>query len=350
MTEAAGRVGIVDLRSDTVTHPTAAMRRAMERAPLGDDVFGDDPTVKALEARLATLVGLEDAVFFPTGTQSNLAALMAHCGRGEEFICGERAHVFAAEALGSAVLGSIAPCPLPMTPNGQFSLEAVEAAIKPDDPHCPVTRLICLENTFNGRLVPLDHQVEVVSLAGRYGLSTHLDGARLFNAALGLGVEPGDVARGFDSVSICLSKGMGTPAGTVLCGKGDLIRRARRIRKMLGGGMRQVGILAACGLAALEDWRERLAEDHRRARLLADGLAGLPGFTIDPGSVETNMVFLTGETSFLKALTEHLAATEILVAGSPGRLRLVTHHDVDDEGIERVVAAFRSFDGRERAA
>ncbi len=279
---------MIDLSSDTVTRPSAAMREAMARAEVGDDVFGDDPTVKALEERAAAMFGMEAGLYFPSGTQSNLAALMAHCGRGEEVIVGQDAHTYRYEGGGAAVLGSIQPQPLANLPDGTLDLAMVEAAIKPDDPHFAITRLLALENTIGGKVIGRDYLAKAVTLAWKRGLSTHLDGARIFNAAVKLGMPVNLLCAGFDTVSVCLSKGLGAPVGTVLVGHKGLLDKARRIRKMLGGGMRQAGILAAAGLYALEHNVGRLAEDHANAERLAKGLAAA-GFEVEP--VQTNMVF-----------------------------------------------------------
>ena len=337
-----GGRNVVDLRSDTVTRPSRRMREAMAETEVGDDVFGDDFTVKALEERVAGMLGFEAAVFVPSGTQSNLSAILSHCARGEEYIAGNTYHVYAWEAGGAAVLGGVMPCPLPVAEGGRVPVEAIEAAIKPDDPHFPVTRLISLENTTGGRVIPLDYQQSVIRLARRNGLSVHLDGARLMNAAVALGVEPREVAGGFDSVSLCLSKGLGAPAGSVLSGSAELIARARRWRKMLGGGMRQSGVLAACGLVALEDNIERLAEDHANARVLAEGLAELPSVDIDLEAVETNMVFVDMEGERAAGLHKHFDAHGIVIGAPPkaprARLRLVTHRDISREDVEKTLS------------
>jgi threonine aldolase len=329
-------VDMVDLRSDTVTRPSPAMREAMARAEVGDDVFGDDPTAIALEARAAGVFGAEAALFFPTGTQSNLAALMAHCGRGEEVILGQDAHTYRYEGGGAAVLGSIQPQPLQNLPDGTLDLAMVEAAIKPDDPHFAITRLLALENTIGGKVIGRDYLARAVTLAWKRGLSTHLDGARIFNAAVKLGMPVNLLCAGFDSVSVCLSKGLGAPAGTVLVGHKGLIDKARRIRKMLGGGMRQVGILAAAGQYALQHNVERLADDHANAERLARGIAGA-GFEVEP--VQTNMVFVKVAKERCAALQEHLGAAGVIAIIAP-RTRLVTHLDVDAAGIDRAVAPF----------
>jgi threonine aldolase len=336
----------IDLRSDTVTRPSPGMREAMARAELGDDVFGDDPTVNRLQAACAERFGKEAGVLFPSGTQSNLAALMAHCERGEECIVGQEAHTYRYEAGGMAVLGSIQPQPLQNLPDGSLDLKQVEAAIKPDDSHFAITKLLALENTIGGKVLPRAYMAEAVALARRRKLSTHLDGARVFNAAVKLGVEPHVLCEGFDSVSVCLSKGLGTPAGTVLVGSKDFIARARRLRKMLGGGMRQAGILAAAGLYALEHNVERLAEDHANAERLAQGLRGL-GLEVEP--VQTNMVFAKIAVADVQPLARHLAAQGVSAIVSP-RMRMVTHLDLDAAGIDRAVAEFAGFYRKSAAA
>ncbi len=330
---------MIDLRSDTVTRPTAAMREAMARAEVGDDVFGDDPTVHRLEALAAERFGAEAGLFFPTGTQSNLAALMAHCARGEEVILGQDAHTYRYEGGGAAVLGSIQPQPIANEPDGTLDLDKVAAAIKPDDPHFAVSRLLALENTIGGKVIGRDYLARAVTLAWKRGLSTHLDGARIFNASVKLGMPVNLLCAGFDTVSVCLSKGLGAPAGTVLVGHKALLGKARRIRKMLGGGMRQAGILAAAGLHALERHVERLARDHENAETLARGLAGA-GWAVEP--VHTNMVFVQVPPERCEALREHLAASGVAAIVSP-RTRLVTHLDVDAAAIASAVAAFAAF-------
>jgi threonine aldolase len=337
---------MVDLRSDTVTQPSAAMRRAMAEAAVGDDVFGDDPTVNRLQAASAERFGMEAGLFFPSGTQSNLAALMAHCARGEECIVGQEAHTYRYEAGGMAVLGSIQPQPIQNLPDGSLDLAMVEGAIKPDDAHFAITRLLALENTIGGKVLGRAYLAEAVALARRRKLSTHLDGARIFNAAVKLGVPVDRLCEGFDTVSVCLSKGLGTPAGTVLVGRREVIDRARRVRKMLGGTMRQVGILAAAGLHALEHNVDRLADDHANAERLARGLAAL-GLEVQP--VQTNMVFVQVPAESAVALERHLAAHGIATLGG-ARMRLVTHLDVDAAGIDRAVQAFAAFFPRAAAA
>src|ERR1700687_2550446 len=329
----------IDLRSDTVTQPSAAMREAMARAQVGDDVFGDDPTVNRLQEVCAERFGMAAGLFFPSGTQSNLAAIMAHCQRGEELIVGQEAHTYRYEAGGAAVLGSIQPQPLANRADGTLDLAEVEAAIKPDDSHFAVTRLIALENTIGGKVLARAYMSEAIALARRRGLSIHLDGARIFNAAVKLAVPVKELCAGFDTVSVCLSKGLGTPAGSVLVGPKELIERARRNRKMLGGTMRQVGILAAAGLYALEHNVERLAEDHANAERLARGLSR-PRLQV--GEVQTNMVFAAIPRESCEALKVHLASHGIAALVSP-RLRLVTHLDVDGAAIDRAVWVFGGF-------
>ena len=328
---------MIDLRSDTVTQPSRGMREAMAGAAVGDDVFGDDPTVNKLQAVLAERFGMDAGLFFPSGTQSNLAALMAHCQRGEEVILGQDAHTYCHEAGGAAVLGSIQPQPLDNEPDGTLDLAKVEAAIKPDDSHYAITRLIALENTIAGKVIGRPYLADAVKLARKHKLSIHLDGARIFNASVKLGMPVKDLCAGFDTVSVCLSKGLGTPAGTVLVGRKELIERARRLRKMLGGTMRQVGVLAAAGLYALEHNVERLAEDHTNAERLGRGLAQL-GLSVEP--VQTNMVFVTVPADAVSGLAKRLASQGITVLAHGPRLRLVTHLDLDAADVDRVIAAF----------
>ena len=330
---------IVDLRSDTVTRPSAGMRRAMAEAEVGDDVFGDDPTVNRLQARAAEMLGLEAALFFPSGTQSNLAALMTHCQRGDEVILGREAHTYVHEAGGAAVLGSIHSHVIANRSDGTLDLGEVEEAIKPDDPHCPRTRLLALENTIGGRAVPRSYLERAIALARRRRLATHLDGARIFNAAVALDTTARDLCAGFDSVSVCLSKGLGAPAGTLLLGSAGFIGRAARVRKLLGGGMRQVGILAAAGLYALEHNADRLHVDHEHAARLAQGLARL-GLPVEQ---HTNMVFVRVGAQ-AQALAGHLQSRGVLVLPEP-RMRLVTHLDVDAAGIDRALDAFGTWSG-----
>jgi threonine aldolase len=329
----------IDLRSDTVTKPTAGMRAAMAAAEVGDDVYGEDPTINRLQSLTAKRFGFESALFFPTGTQSNLAALMAHCGRGDEYLVGQEAHTYKYEQGGAAVLGSIQPQPLENEPHGGIALERIAAAIKPDDYHFARTRLLALENTIGGRVLPLNYQREVTRYAHSRGLATHLDGARIFNALVKLGLDEPAAVAGFDSVSICLSKGLGAPAGSVLVGTESFIAQARRWRKALGGGMRQAGMLAAAGLYALENHVERLAEDHANATFLASGLSEMGVAVTAP---QTNVVYVDIPAVHIEALKHHLQGRGILATVTP-RMRLVTHLDLPRVKLEAALQAFREF-------
>ena len=332
----------VDLRSDTVTRPTPAMREAMARAEVGDDVYGEDPTVIALQQRIADDLGFDAALWCPTGTPANLVALMAHCARGDEYIVGMETHTYTYEGGGAAVLGSIQPQPIPQADDGTLDLGAVERAIKPVDPHFARTRLLCLENTWMGRVLPMAYLKDARALCDRRGLALHLDGARLFNAAVASNVAAGGIARHFDSVSVCLSKGLGAPAGSVLAGSTVLIDHARRWRKVCGGGLRQAGILAAAGLHALDHHVARLADDHARAERLATGLRDTPAISVH--AQHTNMVFIEVAPERLKPLAAHLDAHGIRASiGYLPQVRLVTHLDIDDAGIDRAIHAFQSF-------
>lgn len=334
---------MIDLRSDTVTKPSVAMRAAMANADVGDDVYGDDPTVNRLQAVMAERFGFEAALFFPSGTQSNLAALMSHCGRGDEYLVGQEAHTYKYEQGGAAVLGSIQPQPLENEPDGSIALARIAAAIKPNDVHFARTRLLALENTIGGRVLPLEYQREATAFAHAQGLATHLDGARVFNAIIKLGIDERRAVAGYDSVSVCLSKGLGTPAGTVLVGSKALIGEARRWRKALGGGLRQAGILAAAGLYALEHHVARLADDHARAQRLAQAL-GAAGYAVE--TPHTNIVYVDIDPAHIAPLQAHLRARNILATVGK-RTRLVTHLDVTDADIESVASAFQE---RARAA
>ena len=337
-------MNVVDLRSDTVTRPTAAMRAAMAAADVGDDVFGDDPSVNALQERIAALLGKEAALFVSSGTQGNLVAVMTHCARGDEYIVGQAAHTYRYEAGGAAVLGSVQPQPLEHQPDGSRALADIAAAIKPDDSHFARSRLLCLENTIGGKVLSLDYLAAATALARQRGLATHLDGARLFNAAVALGGEPYANARAiaahFDSVSVCFSKGLGAPVGSALVGSHAFIEQARRWRKMLGGGMRQAGVLAAAALHAIDRHVTRLADDHALAQRFAEALEKVPGVTVEP--VQTNMVFVAVDPARAAGLGERLAAEGVLVTGRD-RLRFVTHLDVDAVGVDRASAAIRTF-------
>lgn len=334
-----------DFRSDTVTRPSAAMRAAMAAAEVGDAVYDDCPTTRRLEAMAAERLGKEAGLFFPTGTQSNLAGLMAHCGRGDEYLVGQMAHAYRYEGGGAAVLGSIQPQPLPNDADGVIALEAIEAAIKADDFHFARTRLLALENTFSGQPLPQDYLEAATGLARRHGLATHLDGARLMNAAVATGRDPAAVAAGFDSVSLCLSKGLGAPVGSLLLGPRDLVEAARRMRKMLGGGMRQTGVLAAAGIYALENNVERLAEDHARAARLATILAAFPA--LGAGPARTNMVFMSPRGFAAEDFIAFMAAQGIAVGGGQGSIRWVTHLDVDDTAVAAVGTACDAFLARQ---
>jgi len=336
----------IDLRSDTVTRPSPQMRAAIAAAEVGDDVYGEDPTVNRLEAMAAERLGTEAAIFVCSGTQSNLLALLAHCERGDEYIVGQQAHTYKFEGGGAAVLGSIQPQPLDYDPDGSLDLAKVAAAIKPDDPHFAKTRLLCLENTQAGKVLPLEYLARAADFARAHGLGLHLDGARIFNAAVDLGVAVTAISRHFDSVSVCLSKGLGAPVGSVLCGPRQLIAKARRWRKMLGGGMRQAGVLAAAGIYALEHNVERLAEDHENARALAAGLAGIDAIAVSPTGANTNMVHVRIEPRRSARMREYLDERGMRVRGQ-GTMRLVTHLDVDRSDIERFVAAVGEFFRRE---
>jgi len=337
----------IDLRSDTVTQPTPAMREAMARAAVGDDVYGEDPTVNRLQEMAAELLGQEAGLFVPSGTMGNLAAVLAHCQRGDEVILGNLAHTFLYEAGGIAALGGVQPHPIPNQPDGTLALEDIQAAIRPDDAHHPITRLITIENTHNrcgGAALSVEYTQAVVELAHSHGLKVHLDGARIFNAAAALGVTARQLAAPVDSVTFCLSKGLCAPVGSVLCGSKEFIRRAHRVRKQLGGGMRQAGVLAAAGIVALEEILPRLGEDHRRAAALASGLAQIPGLLVESETPPSNMVYLSLEEGIplnAQQVVEKLTERGVRV-GAVGqrRFRLVTHYWIDDDAVQQAVGAF----------
>lgn len=332
---------ICDLRSDTVTRPDEGMRAAMAGAAVGDDVYGDDPTVAALETLATRLLGKEQAAFFPSGTQSNLAAMLAHCGRGDEVITGNGYHVLASEGVGISVLGGVAICGLPLETDASLAPDRIAAAIKPDDSHAPVSRLLCLENTHKGTAIPLAAMQAASAVARERGLAVHLDGARLFNATAALDIEPAALAATGDTVSLCLSKGLGTPAGTLLLGPEDVLKRARRWRKVLGGGMRQSGILAAAGIYALENNVTRLRDDHHRAATLAQHLIDLDaGDPAHPTRSETCMVFFTPAVADHMAYRAAMAEQGILLGGRDPTIRLVLHKDIDDTKLDRICSAF----------
>jgi len=314
----------------------------MAEAEVGDDVYGDDPTVNRLQSLAAEMLGKEDAILAASGTQSNLMAVLSHCERGDEYIVGQQAHTYKYEGGGAAVFGSVQPQPIEFESDGTLNLEKVKQAIKPDDIHFANTRLLCLENTQGGKVLPLDFLEATRSLALEQGLSSHLDGARLFNAAIKQDIAPTEISRHFDSVSICLSQGLGAPVGSLLCGSKELVQKARRWRKVLGGGMRQAGILAAAGIVALTEHVDRLAQDHANALLLAEGLAEIEAVTLDMSQVQTNMVFLTVKTDQIDDLANHLRDGGVLISPE-NPMRLVTHLDVDTQDIHRVVTLFQSY-------
>lgn len=337
----------IDLRSDTVTQPSDAMRAAMQRAEVGDDVYGDDPTVNRLQDVAAEMFGCEAALFAPSGTQTNLIALMVHCGRGDEYLVGQEAHTYKYEGGGAAVLGSIQPQPIANQPDGSIALADIEAYIKPDDIHFARTRVLALENTIGGRVLGADYLAAATALAHSRGLATHLDGARICNAAVKQGISLRAAVAGFDTVSVCLSKGLGAPVGSVLCGPRAFIERGKRWRKMLGGGMRQAGMLAAAGLYALENNVERLVEDHMNAAALAQGLAAIGALKV--GTPQTNIFWLDVPAAACEPLSQALARERIRATVGP-RMRLVTHLDVSAADIERTIAAFTAFFKDWRAA
>jgi threonine aldolase len=332
----------LDLRSDTVTRPSAGMRAAMNAADVGDDVYGDDPTVNRLQEYAADLFGYEAALFAPSGTQSNLLALLAHCGRGDEYLVGQEAHTYKYEGGGAAVLGSIQPQPIINQADGSLALSDIAAYIKPDDIHFARTKLLALENTIGGRVLPLEYLQQATTLAHERGLATHMDGARICNAAVKLGVSPRAAVAGFDSVSVCLSKGLGAPVGSILCGSKPLIKEATRWRKMLGGGMRQAGIIAAGGLYALEHNIPRLAEDHDNAAYFAAELSKLKGIQVS--APQTNIFYVDIPAEACRGLSDVLQLTRIRVSMSP-RLRIVTHMDASRDDIDRAITVFGDFFG-----
>ena len=334
----------IDLRSDTVTHPSRAMRDAMYAADVGDDVYNDDPTVLHLQELAADMFGYEAALFAPSGTQTNLIALMTHCGRGDEYLVGQEAHTYKYEGGGAAVLGSIQPQPIANQPDGSIALGDIEGYIKQDDIHFARTRLLALENTIGGRVLPADYVAQATALAHRRGLATHLDGARVCNAAVKQGISLRAVTEGFDSVSVCLSKGLAAPVGSVLCGSKPFIEASKRWRKMLGGGMRQAGVIAAAGIYALQHNIDRLAEDHANADTLARGLAELPGVTL-LAMPQTNILWLDIPADRVAGLRTALEAAHIR-ATVGARMRLVTHLDIDAAGIARTLDVFRSVFAR----
>jgi threonine aldolase len=338
---------LIDLRSDTVTQPTPAMREAMARAEVGDDVFSEDPTVNRLEQLAAERLGKQAALFVASGTMGNLVALLTHCGRGDEVVVGDRQHAFLAELGGMAALGGIQPRPVPNQRDGTLRVDDIRSAIRPENIHYPRTRLIALENTHllsNGSPLPPDYLKQVRAVADEHGLKIHTDGARIFNAAVALDVPVVDLARDSDSVQFCLSKGLSAPVGSMLVGTENFIAEARRHRKMVGGGMRQAGVIAAAGIVALETMVERLAQDHANAKYLAESLADLPGIVLDPEAVKTNMVLFDLEPDGLDAyeLVARVKREDVLIQAR-GRytLRAATHYGVERADVERAIGAIR---------
>ena len=338
---------IVELRSDTKTKPTLAMREAMFAAEVGDDVSGEDPTVNRLEELAAEMLGKEAALFVASGTMGNLVSVLTHCGRGEEVILGESSHIFVNEAGGMSALGGIFPHIIPNQPDGTLRLEEIESAIRAENIHFPRTRLICLENTHNrcyGAALTPEYTAAVAALAKRHGLLLHLDGARIFNAAVALGVDVRELAQGCDSLNLCLSKGLSAPVGSIICGDRDFIARARRTRKMVGGGMRQAGIIAAAGIVALETMVERLAEDHANARRLAEGIAGIAGIATEPARVMTNILYidLTDRRFSDEEFLKRLAARGVRLSHTgPARFRMLTHYGITAGDIDAALTALR---------
>lgn len=340
MTAGIRNAVICDMRSDTLTSPDTAMRAAMAAAEVGDDVYGEDTSILALEHRMAGLLGKEAAVFMPTGTQSNLCAIMAHCGRGDELIVGNTYHIYLDEAAGASVLAGVSMHAIAVDEIGALSPDAVRGAIKEDDVHSAISRLLCLENTVGGQVIPLDQMRATAQVARDAGLSVHLDGARFFNAITALGCDAKELADCADSVSVCFSKGLGAPVGSMLVGPSAIIKKARRNRKILGGGMRQAGILAAAASHALDHHFPKMAEDHRRANALADALRNLDVGTVQSG---TNMVFFTPNAGGHANLHSHMEAAGVRIGGQSPTIRMVVHRDIDDNGLDAAIAGFRSF-------
>ncbi|ALX94434.1 threonine aldolase [Serratia fonticola] len=332
---------LIDLRSDTVTQPSAEMRTAMAQADVGDDVYGDDPTVNDLQAEAVRLSGKEAALFLPTGTQANLVALLSHCQRGEEYIVGQQAHNYKYEAGGAAVLGSIQPQPIEANPDGTLPLDKVAAAIKPDDIHFAKTRLLSLENTISGRVLPLEYLQQAWQFTREHKLALHIDGARIFNAAVALNVPLKTLAQYCDTFTICLSKGLGAPVGSLLCGSKEFIQRANRWRKMTGGGMRQAGILAAAGLYALEHNVERLKEDHDNAKWLEQQLRDIGVDIAEPGA-QTNVLYLRQSPELAAKLGPWMRERGVLISAGP-LTRILTHLNVSRQDLQKVVDLWREF-------
>ncbi|WP_114766993.1 low-specificity L-threonine aldolase [Vibrio rhodolitus] len=333
----------MDFRSDTVTKPTPAMREAMAQALVGDDVYGDDPTVNDLEQWAANRHGFEAALFTTSGTQANLLGLMAHCERGDEYLCGQQAHNYRYEAGGAAVLGSIQPQPIENNPDGTLPFDKLQAAIKPNDSHFARTRLLSLENTINGKVLPMDYLAKAREFVDNNGLAMHLDGARVYNAAIALDVDVKEIAQYFDSMTVCLSKGLAAPIGSLLLGSKEYIAKARRLRKMVGGGMRQAGILAAAGKLALTEQVEQLKQDHINAKRLAEGLNQIPGFAVNAEFIHTNIVFAKLD----ECIDSQLLATKLADDGitvTPGNpMRFVTHKDISGQDIETCLEKIASY-------
>ena len=334
---------IIDLRSDTMTQPTDAMRRAMAEAKVGDDVFGEDPTVNQLEELAAERLGKEAALYVSSGTMGNLVSQLTHCGRGDEIILGSHSHTFFFEQGGSAAVGGIHPRTVPNQPDGKLALEDIEAAIRGDNVHFPISRLIILENTHNlcnGCPQDIDYMKAVREIASRHKLKIHVDGARFFNAAVALDVDPKELAAEVDSVSFCLSKGLAAPVGSLICGRQDFIENARRARKVVGGGMRQAGVLAAAGIVALNEMVDRLADDHANANKLAMGLAEMPGISIDPDQIQTNIIFfeVTREGMTPEEFVQHIDADGIrMLPVGPHKVRAVTHYHITSQDIDQAL-------------
>lgn len=331
---------VCDLRSDTVTSPDAAMRTAISEAKVGDDVYGEDASIIALESRMAAMLGKDAAVFMPTGTQSNLCAIMAHCGRGDELIVGQTYHIYCDEAAGASVLAGVSMNAVPVDNNGAISATDIRHAIKDDDPHYARSRLLCLENTVGGQVIPLDKMQEAAQVAWDAGLSVHLDGARFFNAITALGCDAKELADCADSISVCFSKGLGAPVGSILVGSSDLVAKARRHRKILGGGMRQAGVLAAAASHALDHQLPKMSADHDRADKLADALRALNVGTVQNG---TNMVFFTPNAGKGDSLRAHMEAEGVRIGGQSHAIRMVLHRDVHDAGLDATITGFRNF-------
>lgn len=338
---------LIDLRSDTVTKPTPAMRKAMAEAEVGDDVYGEDPTVNRLEAMVAEMLGKEAAVYVSSGTMGNLISVLSHCGRGDEMILGDKSHIFRSEQGGAAALGSIQPHTIPNLPDGTLDLHEIEAAIRGDNEHYPVTRLVCLENTQNmcgGRVLPVAYMDAVGDLAHAHGLQLHVDGARLWNAAVALNESPARVVRNADSVSVCLSKGLAAPVGSVVVGSKEFIHRARRSRKIAGGGMRQAGIIAAAGIVAITEMVERLADDHANAKALAHGLAQIEGVQINPDDVESNLVFftLTGNSTAAQLAAGMAERGILLHPVGAKRLRAVINYHITPTDVQATLTGIQA--------